>query len=64
MTRRVLILGLLLLAVCLPLACVPVALFVLDSRVFVVDDVARYSSTSAPSVSLLALVFFRAPPSH
>jgi hypothetical protein len=62
-TRKVLIVGLILLAAFLPLAAIPVAMFVVDVRVFVVD-VAQYVSTNAPSVTLLALIFLRAPPSH
>ena len=62
-TRKVLIVGLMLIAAFLPLALVPVAVVVLDTRVFV-EDVAQFVGTNAPSTTLLALVSFRAPPSH
>jgi len=62
-TRRIVIAGLILLAAFLPLAALPVAVFVLEPRVFVVD-VAQFVGTDAPTVTLLALVLFRAPPSR
>jgi hypothetical protein len=62
-TRKILIAGLILIAAFLPLAVLPVAILVLDSRVFV-EDVVPFVSTNAPSVTLLSLVSFRAPPSH
>jgi hypothetical protein len=63
-TRKVLIAGLILIAAFLPLAVLPAAIVVvIDTRVFV-EDVVLFVSTNAPSATLLALVSFRAPPSH
>ncbi len=62
-TRKILIVGLMLIAAFLPLALLPVAVVVLDTRVFV-EDVAEIVNTNAPCATLLALVSFRAPPSH
>ncbi len=63
MTRKVLIAGLILIAAFLPLAVIRLAIVVIDARVFV-EDVVPFVSTNAPSAALLALVSFRAPPSH
>jgi hypothetical protein len=62
-TRKILIAGLILIAAFLPLAVLRVAIAVIDTRVFV-EDVVQFVSTDAPSATLLALVSFRAPPSH
>jgi hypothetical protein len=62
-TSKILIAGLMLIAAFLPLAVIPVVIVVLDSRV-IVEDVVPFVSTNAPSAALLALVSFRAPPSH
>jgi hypothetical protein len=60
--RKVLVVGLILLAVFLPLAAMPVAIFVLDVRVFAVDA-AHYVSSDAPPVTFLGVTLLRAPPS-
>jgi hypothetical protein len=62
-TRKILIAGLILIAAFLPLAVIPVAVVFIDARVFV-EDVVLFAGTNAPSAALLALVSFRAPPSH
>ena len=63
MTRRILIIGLIVLAAFLPLAAPPVAVFVVSSPVFVAGDQPVVSSSAQP-VALLALALFRAPPSR
>jgi hypothetical protein len=62
-TRKILIAGLILIAAFLPLAVIPVAVVFIDAPVFV-EDVVPFAGTNAPSAALLALVSFRAPPSH
>jgi hypothetical protein len=65
MTRTVLIIGLMLLAAFLPLAALPLAFAVLvvASLVFIARLV-LFVSCDAQPVALLALTFFRAPPSR
>jgi sensor domain CHASE-containing protein len=58
--RKVLIVGLIVLAALLPLAP-PLAIFVLDVP-FVVVDAAPSASADAQSVAFLALTLSRAPP--
>lgn len=62
-TRTVLIVGLLLLAVFVPLAAMPLQTVVVEPLVFAVGVVSFVSATAQP-VALLALEFFRAPPSR
>ena len=62
MIRQILIVGLILLAVVLPLA-LPLATFVLDVP-FVVAGQAAIVSPDAQPLALLALAPSRAPPSH
>jgi hypothetical protein len=59
-TRKILIVGLIVLAALLPLAP-PLAIFVLDAPTVVVD-VARSVGADAQSVAFLALTSSRAPP--
>jgi len=64
-TRTVLIFGLMLLAAILPLAVLPLALAVLVVAWLVFFAcVALYVSSDAQPAALLALTFFRAPPSR
>lgn len=63
MTRTVLIAGLLLLAVFVPLAAMPLQTVVVEPQVFAVGVVSFVSATAQP-VALLALELFRAPPSR
>ena len=60
MTRKLLIVGLIVLAALLPLAP-PLAIFVLDVP-FVVVDAAPSVRADAQPVAFLALTFSRAPP--
>jgi hypothetical protein len=62
-TRNILIVGLVLLAVFLPLAAIPVVLEILGVP-FVIAAVALFVSISAPPVPLLAVTFVRGPPSR
>ncbi|HYI08800.1 MAG TPA: hypothetical protein VEK57_06990 [Thermoanaerobaculia bacterium] len=65
MTRTVLIVGLMLVAAFLPLAALPPALAVLviASLIFI-TRVSLFVSSDAQPAALLALTFFRAPPSR
>ena len=63
--RTALVFGLILLAALLPLAVLPLALAlaVVATLVFLAP-VVLFVSADAQPVALLALTFFRAPPSH
>lgn len=58
------IIGVMLLAAVLPLAAPPLAIFVVVESPLVVVDVAPFVSANAQPVALLALTFFRGPPSR
>ena len=64
-TRTVLIIGLMLLAACLPLAALPFVIFVtVAAAIIIVADAVPFAGSSAQPVALLALSLFRAPPSR
>ena len=64
MTRKVLILGLILLAATLPLAAVPIAIFIVEAPLVIAAGVVPFVETNAQHVAVIALPFFRAPPSR
>ena len=65
MTRIVLILGLMLLAACLPLAALPLVIVVTVAvAIVVVVDAVPFAGSNAQPVALLSLALFRAPPSR
>jgi hypothetical protein len=63
MTRKVLIVGLILLAAILPLAAVPPAVVVVVSIVFI-GVVTLFASANEQPLTVAALPFFRGPPSR
>lgn len=65
MTRTALIIGMMLLAACLPLAALPLVLAVpVVAWLVFLACVALFVSADAQPVALLALSSFRAPPSR